>query len=349
MGSNSLQPIWLGYGNPGQLLLNAELDDPNTILDRWCNEARWLLQIRQACLGHCQLLNLPLVTTAAAAAVLGRATNPASTADHGAADREADREVAYPDPRLAVLAMQHPELQNLYADLEGCADLHGRTPEFSLGLLPLRSQAFSDRCLASWREEKIASQSHEQSLLQAADQLRSAAEGHASELSEAREEAELTLLQLHQVQEELEHYFLEHRKASSAAEHHASELSEAREETEQIRRDHRQVCSERDQLALDVDQLRSAAEHHASELSEAREEAELTLLQLHQVQEELEHYFLEHRKASEELDQQRSKLVALQHEARLLFIHSRPMAGLNRSNLSEIHQLMRQCLELTQA
>ena len=349
VGSNSLQPIWLGYGNPGQLLLNAELDDPNTILDRWCNEARWLLQIRQACLGHCQLLNLPLVTTAAAAAVLGRATNPASTADHGAADREADREVAYPDPRLAVLAMQHPELQNLYADLEGCADLHGRTPEFSLGLLPLRSQAFSDRCLASWREEKIASQSHEQSLLQAADQLRSAAEGHASELSEAREEAELTLLQLHQVQEELEHYFLEHRKASSAAEHHASELSEAREETEQIRRDHRQVCSERDQLALDVDQLRSAAEHHASELSEAREEAELTLLQLHQVQEELEHYFLEHRKASEELDQQRSKLVALQHEARLLFIHSRPMAGLNRSNLSEIHQLMRQCLELTQA
>ena len=307
VGSNSLQPIWLGYGNPGQLLLNAELDDPNTILDRWCNEARWLLQIRQACLGHCQLLNLPLVTTAAAAAVLGRATNPASTADHGAADREADREVAYPDPRLAVLAMQHPELQNLYADLEGCADLHGRTPEFSLGLLPLRSQAFSDRCLASWREEKIASQSHEQSLLQAADQLRSAAEGHASELSEAREE------------------------------------------TEQIRRDHRQVCSERDQLALDVDQLRSAAEHHASELSEAREEAELTLLQLHQVQEELEHYFLEHRKASEELDQQRSKLVALQHEARLLFIHSRPMAGLNRSNLSEIHQLMRQCLELTQA
>ena len=265
VGSNSLQPIWLGYGNPGQLLLNAELYDPNTILDRWCNEARWLLQIRQACLGHCQLLNLPLVTTAAAAAVLGRATNPASTADHGAADREADREVAYPDPRLAVLAMQHPELQNLYADLEGCADLHGRTPEFSLGLLPLRSQAFSDRCLASWREEKIASQSHEQSLLQAADQLRSAAEGHASELSEAREEAELTLLQLHQVQEELEHYFLEHRKAS------------------------------------------------------------------------------------EELDQQRSKLVALQHEARLLFIHSRPMAGLNRSNLSEIHQLMRQCLELTQA
>ena len=67
------------------------------------------------------------------------------------------------------------------------------------------------------------------------------------------------------------------------------------------------------------------------------------------MQEELEHYFLEHRKASEELDQQRSKLVALQHEARLLFIHSRPMAGLNRSNLSEIHQLMRQCLELTQA
>lgn len=32
-----------------------------------------------------------------------------------------------------------------------------------------------------------------------------------SELKDAREEAELTLLQLHQVQEELEHYFLESR------------------------------------------------------------------------------------------------------------------------------------------
>ena len=32
--------------------------------------------------------------------------------------------------------------------------------------------------------------------------------GRDAELAEAREEAELTLLQLHQVQEELEHYFL---------------------------------------------------------------------------------------------------------------------------------------------
>ena len=36
-------------------------------------------------------------------------------------------------------------------------------------------------------------------------------EARDSELQDAREEAELTLLQLHQVQEELEHYFLESR------------------------------------------------------------------------------------------------------------------------------------------
>ena len=39
----------------------------------------------------------------------------------------------------------------------------------------------------------------------------------AKEKEEAREEAELTLLQLHQVQEELEHYFLKSRGADQLA------------------------------------------------------------------------------------------------------------------------------------
>ena len=44
-----------------------------------------------------------------------------------------------------------------------------------------------------------------------------------AELKEAREEAELTLLQLHQVQEELEHYFLLSREQSSLLDAHAEQ------------------------------------------------------------------------------------------------------------------------------
>ncbi len=44
-----------------------------------------------------------------------------------------------------------------------------------------------------------------------------------AELKEAQEEAELTLLQLHQVQEELEHYFLLSREQSSMLDTHAQQ------------------------------------------------------------------------------------------------------------------------------
>ena len=44
-----------------------------------------------------------------------------------------------------------------------------------------------------------------------------------ADLKEAREEAELTLLQLHQVQEELEHYFLLSREQSSLLDAHAEQ------------------------------------------------------------------------------------------------------------------------------
>ena len=77
------------------------------------------------------------------------------------------------------------------------------------------------------------------------------------ELEESKEEAELCLLQLHQVQEELE------QKISKNTEHVATDIINA-EKINQLER----------------------------ELEESKEEAELCLLQLHQVQEELEHYFL---------------------------------------------------------
>jgi hypothetical protein len=93
------------------------------------------------------------------------------------------------------------------------------------------------------------------------------------ELTEAREEAELTLLQLHQVQEELESLYLTNQ-----------ELKTTNAQLLQAANSPLQPNSQQPDP--------SSNEALQAELTEAREEAELTLLQLHQVQEELERYFL---------------------------------------------------------
>jgi len=106
-----------------------------------------------------------------------------------------------------------------------------------------------------------------------------------TELHEVREAAELTLLQLHQVQEQLEHYFL-----VSGEEQHQWEARE------------REFESLREFLESRLAELEQRLASKDTELLEAREALELSQLQLHQVQEELEHYFLKAR-ASDQLAQ----------------------------------------------
>ena len=121
-------------------------------------------------------------------------------------------------------------------------------------------------------------------------------EARENQLSEAREEAELTLLQLHQVQEELESYFLRLSTNEQLAASQAEALQQAEAtgqeqaaRLEALEAEVLQISRERDEAVHGRNQLIEAREN---QLSEAREEAELTLLQLHQVQEELEHFFM---------------------------------------------------------
>lgn len=98
-------------------------------------------------------------------------------------------------------------------------------------------------------------------------------------LEELKEENDLLLLQLHQVQEELEGTYLAKKKLE-------------------------QQLTEQQRLPV-PDASNSAA------IEEAKQENELLILQLHQVQEELEHYFLQHQKTSDEatlLKQENRKL-----------------------------------------
>jgi hypothetical protein len=96
------------------------------------------------------------------------------------------------------------------------------------------------------------------------DQLR-------QELDEARDEAELNLLQLQQVQEELEHHLIVATVDAPI---------------------NKQQVSSPDGGVIDL--LRQ-------ELEEVRDEAELNFLQLQQVQEELEHYLVSHQRQQQEL------------------------------------------------
>jgi len=152
------------------------------------------------------------------------------------------------------LLQAEPKLLDCYLDLELKAELAGGAPDSNyLARLQLQlatqTEMSAEALLVAWWQP----------------------------FTEAREEAELTLLQLHQVQEELEHYFLLSRRQQ--------ELLESHEQSE----------LERLRLVEQQELLQQS-------LLNAREEAELTLLQLHQVQEELEHYFLLSRRQQELLE-----------------------------------------------
>jgi chemotaxis protein histidine kinase CheA len=155
---------------------------------------------------------------------------------------------------------------------------------------------------------------------------------------ESQQENELLLLQLHQVQEELERYFLEYQafrdeQTKLAADkqrqidHLTKELERQAKDSQvqialltQARDEQARLLAERqaqiDKLAQAHDgQARLAAENQANfeaaqqklqhtqqaSLREAQQENELLLLQLHQVQEELERYFLAFQEAKEKI------------------------------------------------
>jgi DNA repair exonuclease SbcCD ATPase subunit len=123
------------------------------------------------------------------------------------------------------------------------------------------------------------------------------------ELQELREAAELSLVQLHQVQEELEDYFLADGEKQRQLQARGQELEELRlTKAAQESAHELELQALRERLEPQLADLEQRLSSRDTELQEAREAAELSLLQLHQLQEELEHYFLKAR-ASEQLAQ----------------------------------------------
>jgi len=118
------------------------------------------------------------------------------------------------------------------------------------------------------------------------------------QLQDSRVDAELTLVQLHQVQEEVEHLFLTDRQKQQLLETSNHELQRLQGNVHALQQE----------LKTKVTNLRLQLKRSHRDLREARDDGELTLLQLHQVQEELERYFLQTRAGTQLVEAQADQL-----------------------------------------
>ncbi|MCH8502356.1 MAG: hypothetical protein LAT77_10660 [Aliidiomarina sp.] len=121
---------------------------------------------------------------------------------------------------------------------------------------------------------------------------------------EAKEENELLLLQLQQVQEELEANFLSKKQLDDEKHQREQQLKSLKAELQQAQSSLATLESENSELGKQIKTLSnesSKSTEAQTQLKELTEENELLLLQLQQVQEELEHYFIENKKLSQKL------------------------------------------------
>ena len=166
------------------------------------------------------------------------------------------------------------------------------------GTVALREHlAQAEKDLETSRQDHQALAAELAKYRQAADAARDASVAQIEDLHAekraATQENELLLLQLHQVQEELERHYLEHKAsaAATAATNQKAAQEKIGAEAASSRQAEQAASTARAASASQLEELRTQQQA-------AAQENELLLLQLHQVQEELEHYYLAWRELS---------------------------------------------------
>ena len=193
------------------------------------------------------------------------------------------------------------------------------------------------RQLADTHQQALATKSLLEAELEAArEQAQAQAKAVAErdqKAKEQQEENELLLAQLHQVQEELERYYLQQQELTQRAERQAKELAAQTEQIKaqeaklkdaqaaqakleaELKRAREKAAEElraaqaaKTQLEAELKAAREQAQAQAKAVAERdqkakeqQEENELLLAQLHQVQEELERYYLENQQLKAKL------------------------------------------------
>lgn len=182
----------------------------------------------------------------------------------------------------APMAETTPDAQTALRNLDACLQLQ-------TGLLAAQQALQTEAAAKVLAQEQLATSQNDNTRL---------AEQHRQQLSESQQEGELLLTQLHQVQEELEKYFIQHgeeQKAKTDLQAKLNAESIARQTEAQAR-----AASQKQIDALKHETAR-LAEQHRLQTQELQEEGELLLTQLHQVQEELERYFLQYQDQKKQL------------------------------------------------
>lgn len=120
------------------------------------------------------------------------------------------------------------------------------------------------------------------------------AQQDSAQLQSITAENELIIAQLHQIQEELENYYLDNKQKLVTIEHLQQNL--AQKETELNNQ-----STQLKQSQHELEQLKHSQQKNEADIQALTSENELILEQLHQAQEELEHYYLANRHLQEHL------------------------------------------------
>jgi len=212
---------------------------------------------------------------------------------------------AYRDekPKVIEPSVSTKELEQLRAAQSALTELQARTQELNTQLNDAHAQ----------REQSAA-------------QLKDTQE----QMKDTKEEVELLLAQLHQVQEELENYFLKYQDSKKDAESteatvkvlnnekdalkaqldksladlksSSSALSAAKSALNEQQKRAQELNTQLNDARTQREQLDAQLKDSQEQRKDTQEEAELLLAQLHQVQEELENYFLKYQDSKQELE-----------------------------------------------
>lgn len=182
-------------------------------------------------------------------------------------------------PLLASVALSllqsEPALLDCYHDLELRAELLGRDPDLRYRERLLQASHQGEALLQAF----LASQQLQAASAELGQRLAS----RDTELRKAREGAELTLEQLGQVQEELEHYYLADSEKQRQLEDRVRDLEELRRtKADQERAHSQELQALRQQFEPRLAELEQHLARKEWELRAARDAAEMSLLQLRQ-------------------------------------------------------------------
>ncbi|UTF59564.1 hypothetical protein [Gilvimarinus sp. DA14] len=214
------------YTPPGLALARALEQDSEIACDqalqRWSDSTKAILRHFMLNREHCTLVNelaLTYTPQKVLTALAGKTDYPINTT------REPEFELnAKPltEALGSCLAYTDTNSSSLYRDLETVADVNGEQAlqQHQASLRKALQRIATDYTQLSATADKYREsnkklqelQNEHSKLSEAANAQNKAAEPNAEKLQELEEENELLLLQLHQVQEELEHYFCEYQK-----------------------------------------------------------------------------------------------------------------------------------------